>query len=675
MAKTLLPTWSDCVIGILVIVLFCVTLLLNILALHYTYSKIRKPSNKKIPHLLVGALSLSGLGIAVFEYPPFIASRFKGEWLYDSGVCNFVAFVVVLFGNLTICLVVLMSLERLGAIVFPFFYKQYVNFRKAVIILLFIVGYSVFLAILPLILDRIRLNVSTGVCTYAVDSYNTNTKIVVAVMVTHYIAAIIIMFVSNMVVVRTVSMLDRNTMSHGEYGNRPGERKQHSSHACLNFAKMVGVLAFCYTVCWTVILMRILLLYVYGWRNYYYDQLVIVLTTFDPLINHCVCLWIMRKYRDGYLSSMGSLMSCFKISDDGIWATTITRLSTISRRSTYSRASTRSSSRQSSKPYFYKQVPQNADNPQQELYPEGDDLPDQTTRNRLEIEEDKISDRKIVSDGKREWSEIIRELKAEKDRQDQEPSSSRGSEDIKVVEKGALHDTVVPGKRETVKGRWRNAFMKLKSLKTENESTNLENQAKFPEVLQGSILGSKDALATLHEKREDSSEQPSTVPAGGEDVRSQKEESSHSLQGSSSDDIDAKEQWTKILQKLNEEAKTSTSCPLPTVEKQAGCRDSDAESAPGKSSSLPELVREIKAIRTQEIPELIKDGATGKMEGAERQTNLPELLQDTSAKDDGTSSSVSKHLETSELQRKSMQDTEQSTDRKDGSDRAKENRD
>lgn len=95
--------------------------------------------------------------------------------------------------------------------------------------------------------------------------------------------------------------------------------------------------------------MRILLLYVYGWSNYYYDQVVIVLTTFDPLINHCVCLWIMRKYRDGYASSMGSLVSCFKISDDGIWATTITRLSTMSRRSTYSRASTRSSTRQPSK--------------------------------------------------------------------------------------------------------------------------------------------------------------------------------------------------------------------------------------------------------------------------------------------------------------------------------------
>lgn len=253
MDKTLSLSWSDCVIGIVVIILFCVTLLLNILALHYTYIKIRKPSNKKIPHLLVGALSLSGLGIAIFEYPPFIASRFKGEWLYNSGVCNFVAFVVVLFGNLTICMVVLMSLERLGAIVFPFFYKEYVNFRKAVLILLFLVGYSVFLATIPLFLDRIRLNVSTGVCTYSVDSHNTNTKVVVAIIVTHYIASILIMFISNMIVVRTVSMLDRNTMS-GEYENRCRERKQHNNHACLNFAKMVGVLAFCYTICWTVIL-------------------------------------------------------------------------------------------------------------------------------------------------------------------------------------------------------------------------------------------------------------------------------------------------------------------------------------------------------------------------------------------------------------------------------------
>lgn len=253
MGKRGIENWSDCLIGVLVILLFCITLLLNILALHYTYSKIRKPSNKKIPHLLVGALSLGGLGIALFEYPPFIASRFQGEWLNDSAVCSFVAFIIVLFGNLTICLVVLMSLERLGAIVFPFYYKEHVNFRKAVIVLVLVVIYSILLASLPIFLDRIKLNVSTGVCMYAVDTHNTNTRIVVAVMVSHYIVSIVLMFVSNMVVVRTVSKLDKNTMSD-EYSNRCGERKHHGNNACLNFAKMVGVLAFCYTVCWTVIL-------------------------------------------------------------------------------------------------------------------------------------------------------------------------------------------------------------------------------------------------------------------------------------------------------------------------------------------------------------------------------------------------------------------------------------
>ncbi|XP_048582115.1 rhodopsin, GQ-coupled isoform X2 [Nematostella vectensis] len=345
MASGKVPSWSDYLIGGVVTLLFLVTLLLNILALHYTYNKIKKPSNKKIPHLLVGALSTAGLGIALCSYPPFIASRFVGEWFYGASVCNFIAFIIVLFGSLTICLVVVMSVERLGAICFPFFYKEHVTFKKAVFLLSVAVVYSICLAALPIVLDNIRLNVSTGICYYVSDTHNTNTRVVVSIMVTHYLVSILVMFVSNMVVVRAVSKLDKNCA--GEYSQR-NETKQTT--ACISFAKMVAVLAVCYTICWTAILMRILLLYVYGWHNHYYDQVVTVLTTFDPLINHCVCLWIMRKYRDGYASSMGSIMSCFKISDDGVWATAITRLSSMSRRSTFSRASTRSSSRKNSKP-------------------------------------------------------------------------------------------------------------------------------------------------------------------------------------------------------------------------------------------------------------------------------------------------------------------------------------
>jgi len=111
--------------------------------------------------------------------------------------------------------------------------------------------------------------------------------------------------------------------------------------------------------------MRIVILYAYDWHNKYFDQVVLVLTTLDPLINHCVCLWTMRKYRDGYASSLGKMFSCFKPSEEGMFRSAITRISSISRRS-FSRSSSsarsssmRNSRRKSSAAHTYKQVAQN----------------------------------------------------------------------------------------------------------------------------------------------------------------------------------------------------------------------------------------------------------------------------------------------------------------------------
>lgn len=96
--------------------------------------------------------------------------------------------------------------------------------------------------------------------------------------------------------------------------------------------------------------MRIVILYAYNWHNRYFDQVVLVLTTLDPLINHCVCLWTMRKYRDGYASSLGKVFSCFKPSEEGMFRSAITRISSISRRSfSRSSSSARSSSMRTSR--------------------------------------------------------------------------------------------------------------------------------------------------------------------------------------------------------------------------------------------------------------------------------------------------------------------------------------
>lgn len=366
------PTWKDKLVGSIVVVIFAITLLLNFLALHYTYIKVRKPSLKKIPHLFVGALSVAGLGIACFQYIPFIASRFHGEWSWKAGVCHFVAFGVLFFGTLTISLVVMMSVERLGAIVFPFCYKESVTFHKCVILLVALVVYSFVLAVLPQALHNVELNVSTGVCSYVVDSHNTDTKVIVYVMSVHYVISALIMLLSNITVVYTLHLLEKNSLSdiynQDSVGkSEKGAKAKHSNtSACVSFAKMVALMAFCYSICWTTILMRIVILYSLGWHNKYFDQVALVLTTLDPLINHCVCLWTMSKYRDGYASSLGKMFSCFKPSEEGMFRSAITRLSTISRRS-FSRSSTsaRSSSMRTSRrkssavTQTYKQVAQN----------------------------------------------------------------------------------------------------------------------------------------------------------------------------------------------------------------------------------------------------------------------------------------------------------------------------
>lgn len=251
-------SWKDQLVGSIVIVVFAITLVLNFLALHYTYVKVRKPSLKKIPHLFVGALSLAGLGIACFQYIPFISSRFAGEWSREAGICHFVAFGVLFFGTLTISLVVVMSLERLGAIVFPFYYKENVTFHKCVVLLVFLVLYSFAHAILPQALKKVELNVSTGVCSYAIESYNTNTKVVVYAMSTHYVLSVLVMVLSNVTVVYTLHVLEKKSLSDvydqdskGEKGTRA---KSSGTSACVSFAKMVALMAVCYSICWITIL-------------------------------------------------------------------------------------------------------------------------------------------------------------------------------------------------------------------------------------------------------------------------------------------------------------------------------------------------------------------------------------------------------------------------------------
>lgn len=251
-------TWKDQLVGAIVIILFAITLVLNLLALHYTYVKVRKPSLKKIPHLFVGALSLAGLGIACFQYIPFISSRFAGEWSHDVGACHFVACGVLFFGTLTISLVVVMSLERLGAIVFPFYYKESVTFHKCVVLLVFLVLYSFVLAILPTALNKVELNVSTGVCSYAVESHNTDTEAMVYLMSAHYVLSVLVMVVSNIIVVYTLHVLEKKSLSDVyDQDSRPekGTRgKGSGTSACVSFAKMVALMAVCYSICWTTIL-------------------------------------------------------------------------------------------------------------------------------------------------------------------------------------------------------------------------------------------------------------------------------------------------------------------------------------------------------------------------------------------------------------------------------------
>ena len=107
----------------------------------------------------------------------------------------------------------MMSLERLGAIVFPFYYKESVTFQRCVVLLAILVVYSFILAILPLALNKVELNVSTGVCSYAVESHNVDTGIVVYVMSIHYVLSVIVMVLSNITVVYTLHVLERNSLS------------------------------------------------------------------------------------------------------------------------------------------------------------------------------------------------------------------------------------------------------------------------------------------------------------------------------------------------------------------------------------------------------------------------------------------------------------------------------
>lgn len=326
--------------------------------------------------------------------------------------------------------------------------------------------------------------------------------------------------------------------------------------------------------------------------------------------------------------------------------------------------------------YFYKQVPQNADNPQQDHSPEGDEIPpDQAFKNN-DQDAGKLSEKRVVSDGKREWSEILQELKAEKERNEREGSSP---DDINVLEKGDLHDSDLT-RGQSPLDRWRAAFKKLKLMKTDIEPGD-----------EGTSVTKQDVLTTLPEKREElTSEHPSTASetnlgTSKEATKKPSEKSAYidSVQAQDhcpkivqkidkveqnektsqaegnkhffSDDVEAKEQWEKILRTLSEQAE-ETSCP--SYQDQRPSSDISQES---KKSNLPELLQELRTAKSEEQPELLRH-RSAKTGRKKVQTDLPEIVQDSTTTAKGIEKSKSVTTEDDGKSSSSIERTSQQED-------------
>lgn len=232
----------------------------------------------------------------------------------------------------------------------------------------------------------------------------------------------------------------------------------------------------------------------------------------------------------------------------------------------------------------------------------------------------------MSSDGKREWSEIIRELKAEKEVHDENPLSP---DDIHIVEKDAL-----PRDSESLEQR----EISLKTALQKPKSTKAENQDPSKPL-------HHDVLVTLHEQREDTSEHQSTDEPKI-DVLPQKEGIGRSRENTTEYDAEEKKKWTTIVDTLSkqEKPKDSTS----TQDKQPSVPTKLEED----ESNLPELLQELKTAKSEDEPELLKHGSTSKRgeRSRERQADLPEIVQDVASKDDSTPSDTSMSSEPRDIQ-------------------------
>lgn len=210
-------------------------------------------STQAYNNLLMGLQATMGVCLSLSGYPWTAAALLTGKWPAARSGCLAATFCLLFFGSMNVLITLLMSVERLIALNFPYRYKQLITYERIVIAVVYLFAHGTMLASLPLFLDSVELTKEPfAMCLYSLSSHSSKEKVVVHAFVINFSLCLMCMLVCNICVIRALKRMNSPISATAQFGGNDRE--------LVIFSKMTGMMACAYVLCWLPV--------VVSWTNY-----------------------------------------------------------------------------------------------------------------------------------------------------------------------------------------------------------------------------------------------------------------------------------------------------------------------------------------------------------------------------------------------------------------------
>ena len=239
-------------LGVCVCLSAAVTLAVNINAIFYLLvfkrgSFSRQPYN----NLLMGLQAIMGACLSVLGYTWTAAALLTGSWPAAGAGCSVATFCLLFFGTMDVLITLLMSVERLVALRFPYRYKELISYERILVALAYLFLHGAALSGLPIFLGTVELTKEpVALCLYSIASSRVEERVVVHAFVLNFSACLLVMLACNVVVLRALRHM-QGSVSATRHLDDSRDRES------MIFSKMTGMMACAYLFCWLPVVVSV----------------------------------------------------------------------------------------------------------------------------------------------------------------------------------------------------------------------------------------------------------------------------------------------------------------------------------------------------------------------------------------------------------------------------------